>query len=107
MLAIDPFRYITPASRTSSHVWWDCLWIGRTGADSTRILEIHVNTCSFQSDYCECGIMALDWICERQRREFSGHVDHAIQVCGAFFPLMGFYRCELIYYEIVFYSQVC
>jgi hypothetical protein len=47
--------------------------------------------------------MALDWICERQRREFSGHVDHAIQVRGS----ISFDRCELNYYGIVSYSQVC
>ena len=29
--------------------------------------------------------MALDCICERQRRKSSWHVDYAIQVCG-FFP---------------------
>ena len=28
--------------------------------------------------------MALDCICERQRRKLSWHVDHAIQVCGFF-----------------------
>ena len=88
ILVLDPFWYTTPASRTSVRVWWDRLWFGRTSTYCGRILEVHSNTCSFQSDHCECGTMAFDCICERQRCKFSWHVDHAIQVCGFFYPFI-------------------